>query len=46
VVDERHTRGLDKETTEMVKLTVRYTRYAFAALSSVAFLAEHPLSTN
>jgi hypothetical protein len=45
VVDERHTSGMDKET-EMVKLTVRYTRYAFAALSSVAFLLEHPLSTN
>jgi len=30
----------------MFKVTVRYARYALAALSSVAFLAEHPLGTN
>jgi hypothetical protein len=30
----------------MVRLSLRYARYAFTTLSSVGFLAEHLLGTN
>ena len=30
----------------MVKLSLRYARYAFAALSSVAFVFDYPIGIN